>query len=191
MRGYAAASLLAVATIAAPATAATVVFNGDTTGDPTFNRPLTTTSLSGVGTAVPYEVTGFTVNVAGSYQLNLDALAASPLYDTFLALYSGSFNAASPLANILAVDDDGGPASNSQITFTLNTGVNYFAVATGFDNTDFGLYALTIAGPGTATRIGSTPAVPEPASWAMMLVGFGAVGYSLRRKGCTRLVQAV
>jgi hypothetical protein len=25
-------------------------------------------------------------------------------------------------------------------------------------------------------------AVPEPATWAMMLIGFGAVGYSLRRK---------
>jgi hypothetical protein len=27
-----------------------------------------------------------------------------------------------------------------------------------------------------------TSAVPEPASWAMMLIGFGAVGYSLRRR---------
>ena len=31
-------------------------------------------------------------------------------------------------------------------------------------------------------------AVPEPATWAMMLVGFGAVGYSLRRK--TRTMHA-
>lgn len=28
----------------------------------------------------------------------------------------------------------------------------------------------------------ATPAVPEPASWAMMLMGFGAVGFSLRRR---------
>lgn len=26
-----------------------------------------------------------------------------------------------------------------------------------------------------------TPAVPEPGTWAMMLIGFGAVGYSMRR----------
>lgn len=35
------------------------------------------------------------------------------------------------------------------------------------------------------------PGVPEPATWAMMLVGFGAVGYSLRRRKAYRLLQAV
>jgi hypothetical protein len=29
----------------------------------------------------------------------------------------------------------------------------------------------------------TTPAVPEPATWAMMLLGFGAVGIAMRRKG--------
>ena len=38
----------------------------------------------------------------------------------------------------------------------------------------------------TAIVAGSLPvvsAVPEPATWAFMLVGFGAIGYSLRRRG--------
>lgn len=189
MRGFAAATLLAVATIAAPATAATVVFNGDTTGDPTWNRPLTTTTLSGVGTAVPYEAIGFTVDVGGTYTFNMDAIVGT--YDTFLALYSNAFNAGSPLANILAVDDDGGPGSNSQLSFNLSSGVNYFGVATGFDNLDFGAFTLTIAGPGTASPISPNGAIPEPASWAMMLVGFAAVGHALRRRPGRRLVQAV
>ena len=28
---------------------------------------------------------------------------------------------------------------------------------------------------------GAPPVVPEPSTWAMMLLGFGAVGYSMRR----------
>lgn len=34
----------------------------------------------------------------------------------------------------------------------------------------------------TATVSEQLPAVPEPATWAMMLVGFGTVGYSMRRR---------
>jgi hypothetical protein len=34
-------------------------------------------------------------------------------------------------------------------------------------------------------------AVPEPATWAMMLIGFGGIGYSMRRRPARRLVQAI
>jgi len=41
--------------------------------------------------------------------------------------------------------------------------------------------------PGTSYSavfdIGSGAAVPEPASWALMLLGFGAIGVAVRRKG--------
>ena len=36
-----------------------------------------------------------------------------------------------------------------------------------------------------------TAPVPEPATWALMLVGFGAVGYSLRSRKTLRTLQAV
>jgi hypothetical protein len=39
------------------------------------------------------------------------------------------------------------------------------------------------------TPPGGTPPVPEPATWAMMLVGFGAVGYTMRRRRKTFLRQ--
>ena len=62
-----------------------------------------------------------------------------------------------------------------------------------------GTYRLTINGtsPGANGSYGGSlafraaSAVPEPATWAMMLIGFGAVGYSLRRRSAYRIAQAV
>ncbi|NTZ41676.1 PEP-CTERM sorting domain-containing protein, partial [Altererythrobacter sp. SALINAS58] len=34
----------------------------------------------------------------------------------------------------------------------------------------------------TFFNTGSTPAVPEPTTWAMMLFGFGAIGFAMRRR---------
>lgn len=41
----------------------------------------------------------------------------------------------------------------------------------------------------TASASAATPAVPEPATWAMMLLGFGAIGVSVRRKRRVSLLQ--
>ncbi len=49
-----------------------------------------------------------------------------------------------------------------------------------------GSYAGTLAFTAAAT-----PAVPEPATWALMLMGFGAVGYSMRRRSKVRFAYAV
>ncbi len=35
---------------------------------------------------------------------------------------------------------------------------------------------------------GSAPAVPEPATWATMMLGFGVIGYALRRRTVLRFV---
>ena len=51
-------------------------------------------------------------------------------------------------------------------TFSLN---DYFANNPGWSHLDF-------------FDTGGTRAVPEPATWAMMILGFGAVGFSLRRR---------
>ncbi len=43
----------------------------------------------------------------------------------------------------------------------------------------------TLVGQGVASLVplgGMTPAVPEPASWVMMIVGLGIVGYAMRRR---------
>ena len=48
-------------------------------------------------------------------------------------------------------------------------------------------------GNGAWTNAGGAAAVPEPATWALMITGFGAVGMSMRRRqrGTTRVRHAV
>jgi hypothetical protein len=62
------------------------------------------------------------------------------------------------------------------------TGTSYFAVASGFQNSDFGAYVLDIRGPGDVLVGG---VVPEPASWAMLIAGFGLVGAAKRSQRMT------
>jgi hypothetical protein len=62
--------------------------------------------------------------------------------------------------------------------------VSYFAVSSGFDNTDFGAFRLDINGPGNILPIGggNPGGVPEPATWAMLIFGFAGIGAVLRRR---------
>jgi hypothetical protein len=168
-----AAAMTAAIVISAPASAATVSFAGDTTGSPTFNRPAGTSGLSSIGTAVAYDFYTFSVDTAGSY-----ALAAISSFDNYLLLYQGAFDPASSLTNLVAANDDGGGGSNALLTNALLSGTSYTVVVTGFSNSDVGIYGLGISGPGAI----SVAAVPEPATWALMILGFGAVGGAMRRR---------
>lgn len=63
-------------------------------------------------------------------------------------------------------------------------GFNQFAFR-GISHTSADIYGLRFGGnyilaAGTAT--GAIPGVPEPASWALMIVGFGSAGALLRRR---------
>ena len=40
----------------------------------------------------------------------------------------------------------------------------------------------TVSAFGPATSSAATAAVPEPATWAMMMLGFGGMGFAMRRK---------
>ncbi|MDB6054984.1 MAG: motif putative anchor domain protein [Verrucomicrobiales bacterium] len=169
-------SLIALAS--APVFGGTLSFSGTTTGGNLFNRPTEAAdSLSDVGTAVPYLFQAFTVGTTGNY--NFTTIAGAPAsYDTFVHLYSGSFNAAFPLLNLVSANDDlvGGNsnAGSGFVNQPLTSGNPYVYVINGFGNSDFGSFSSSITGPG------SIAAVPEPSTIA--IAGLALGGFVLIRR---------
>jgi PEP-CTERM motif len=180
--GLAAASLMSLAS------AATTNFAGSLSAtDPTFNRPLSGTppgGLSGVGTAVSYDLYPFYVTASASFTLQtLSAnLAPGTADDTFIVLYQTAFNPLAPLTNAIAADDDTGVGSLSLITTALNAGVQYYLVSTSFANGAFGGYDGNISATGAPAAILGMLPVPEPSSALMMLAGLGVAGLLVARR---------
>lgn len=126
--------------------------------DSTYNRPVTCTTLSGVGTAVPYDTITITNNSPGVANFVVTASlvgggACTDTNDTFFTLYNGSFNPASALTNCLAVNDDISGASNrcSTLSFAVPVGETRVVSVAGFNNaaTTNGLFSYQINFTGT------------------------------------------
>jgi hypothetical protein len=116
------------------------------------------------------------VNVPFSLQVSFtNPLGTSPSSALYSALISGSVSS----------NGAGGAFfdfNNTPQTFTYNGGsfsffVNDLGISAGDSN-------LALNGV-----IRATAAVPEPATWAMMLLGFGGIGMAMRRRRRPALAQ--
>lgn len=145
--------------------------NGDTTDAAIFNRPVEDVSgLSAVGTQVSFNQFSFTVSATGTY-----SFLTTAAFDSFIFIYSPSFNPGSPLTNALVGNDDLLGTTTSGFVVDLTAGTPYVLVTTGYESFEYGQYSTTIGGPGAVS------AVPEPETYALMTLGLGVVALGRRR----------
>ncbi len=161
----------------APATAAEFLFSYSGTGISASGTLTTTNTTTTVNGRQAYTITGITgtrngatINQlfpAGTVVDAVGAVSNLNLYETgpFLDADGFSFGVAGDSPNI---------AFN---VFYISSGYNEFR-----SNPPVGQGNTELTGFTLARVVPVAPAVPEPATWAMMLIGFGTVGATMRRR---------
>jgi hypothetical protein len=116
---------------------------------------------------------------AGIFSLGLDYGSADP-YNTFILSFAEGPDQIFTGSQIIASADgnQSDPRTNGRLTFTSIGG-----------NSITGLTLQSSANSLEVDNLGTVAAVPEPATWALMLIGFGAVGSSMRRRRGTGVIQ--
>jgi len=193
----------------AAGTSFTVLFDGHTPNNPpipglTSSLTLTFQGLNGNNylfdfslantSGAPIDdsgVTAFGFNAAPDIVLGLSSVTST----WFSTISSGNVPGGTDLEfcvkngqNNNCAGSQGGPNLGETATGSLVLGYN--SLANSILLSDFLVRYQRIdsvaLGLNDGSAIGSPttppPGVPEPATWAMMLIGFGAVGYSMRRR---------
>ena len=148
-----------------------------------------TMTISGPTTVVDTTTIGFT-----EAQLSSPTFTENVVFTNTLAgLYSITLTTSSPAVDFTSavLSGLGGPYNLVEID---DTGVDEYWRLANPVQLGAAQYTLTINGnnSGAGSLGGSITirqAVPEPATWAMMLIGFGAVGFAMRRRRAPVLAQ--
>jgi hypothetical protein len=175
------AAAAAVAFAAAPASAATVAYGAINPGG---NVTLTPAGPGAVSSAISFDVSG----TAGSFTATFNFV--NP-FNPAAATGSASFDFDPDVVQFTS--GTFGPGS----TFSLASPGTGSAITVQFVNMAAGPQTLTLmgnfnpnglpAGGNAFARVGGSlnltgGAVPEPATWALFILGFGAMGHAMRRR---------
>lgn len=165
-------------TVSAPLLAAPIVYTGfQQVGSIAANYSITTNG--NIGLLNQSNITAFSFSLADSI--------STISFDQSTATANGLFNATSTTLSILG---------GTQFDLSANTNFNNFSRNISFDTFLTQAQIADMAHGGAINRSASqpntiafatslptvTPAVPEPATWAMMIAGFGMVGFAMRRR---------
>lgn len=132
---------------------------------------------------------GFTLTVASPISgpttfplASLDSCSVSASDGSAIECIGQQFASYDGLYDQIGFGTDG---SEARYTF-YNFAVGAFSANGVYETITFGANQhgfLTVSGIGDTGGGGATGGVPEPATWALMILGFGAAGAALRRRG--------
>jgi hypothetical protein len=155
-----------------------------TVADGTFTLSLSTsartlTNLDGVD---------FASNVGADSKQIFSGTLAGQLVGDMLTFNFAPFNYDPTKGNLLLNVGVAGLIGNFGANFTGTFAADTGATGTYSRATDFSAQIPTAIGLQTFFNVGA--AVPEPATWAMLVTGFGFVGYGMRRRAKLTAVAA-
>ncbi|MCA1654333.1 MAG: PEPxxWA-CTERM sorting domain-containing protein [Sphingomicrobium sp.] len=197
-------SILASAAVAfaTPALAAPMIFTSPGPVQPTSNVLFQSGATTGNPVTGSLNDSSALVNFTSNESLNVTQSNGQArisgtdgdLTNLVISLTSGfTFSAIEFNLNALAngsatLTFAGADGISSVFPISLN-GQNFFSATGNF--TSVTINSTVQLGDVRQVRITAGPGgVPEPATWAMMLIGFGAAGYSLRRRKAVALQAA-
>lgn len=141
-------------------------------------------SSYGAGTGVFAGITCSNPAGCGTIQDIASLVVGAQTINNFVILTGGT-NVNPIMFTLLGIDAIG-RGTPDVLTFSGSGTINY----SGFDPTP-GSFIFTAQG-GTITSFSATTlarAVPEPATWGMMLLGFAGIGFAMRRRRQPALAQ--
>ena len=171
-----ATSMFAIATDAAAAVVVNFAFNGNTGNTPgnVTGRLVFNTTGTNVGASEVYIFSAPAGTIdANALNKNLFAASDAVRFNAFDVSSAGIVSAAKlsfTSRNTYNTEVELNNSNNGNASYVYNYTTNLFTLSQG------GFAAITF------TPVNATAAVPEPAAWAMMMLGFGGIGFALRRR---------